>query len=663
MSGTIVGFDICAVIILIILIFSLYLRKMTKGRSNFLFICLIIIILISGLLDIATYLVPEYVAYTERNRKLVYVIDYLYFFARNMTTSFYILFIYSVYGMWHEFKNNTILILIWSIPISIIAGTIISDIFTHNIFYISADLTYYRGPWIVILYACSLFIMCYSVFFIVKYKDMVDKAKYIILLLNFPFSISGILIQMLIPKLPLEIFTTTFPALLISIVVLRPEEIINFETGSLNYFACIDSFQRNFKLKREMLAVFIKITNYKKIKNQIGNDSYHELLLQINKELYQASIDDESEFFYLDKACFVLGTLRIDYEKFINTVNRLNDLLNQKHVINHIEIHLETKICVVRCPQDLSDLTSVLNFGNNFYKNINVCNQVTYLESESKIKNFNVKTEIDEIIKKAIIKNKFQIYFQPIYDVKNNKFSSAEVLIRLFDDKYGYISPSIFIPAAEKCGAIHQIGDFILEESCKFVASHDFEQLGLEYIEINLSVAQCIEIDFASKIIGLLKKYRIHPDRINFEITETSREFNPELFDKNLDILSKNGLSFSLDDYGTGFSNIHRVTALPLNIVKLDKCFVDDFYRDEVKKIADITINMLKKIEKSVLVEGIETEEQLNNFIALGVDYIQGYYFSKPLSEKDFILYLREKNRIVQHNAIADSLNSTEENR
>lgn len=645
MKETIVGFDICAVVIIIFLVFSLFLRKMTKGRSNFLFISLIIIIFFSGLFDIASYVFPKYAAPTELNRKILYIIDYFYFFARNMTTSFYILFIYSVYGMWHEFKNNTILILIWSIPISIIMGTILSDVFTHNIFYISADLSYYRGPWLYILYVCSVFIMSYSLFFIIKYRDMVDKSKFIILLSNYPISIFGLIIQFIFPQYPLEIFTSTFPLVLISLIVLRPEEIINYETGSLNFFACIDSFQKNFKLKRDMLSIFIKITNYKKIRNQIGNEKYRELLSIVNKELYQASADDEAEFFYLDKATFVLGTLRIDLEKIRNTAERINEILNTKHVINHIEIHFDTKICVVRCPQDLSDLTSVLNFANNFYKNISIANSVTYLEKEAKAKDFKIKTEIDEIIKRAISKEEFKIYFQPIYDVNKNKFSSAEALIRLFDEKYGYISPALFIPAAEKSGAIHQIGDYILEKSCEFIASTDFEKLGLEYIEINLSVAQCIEINFASKVIELMKKYRIHPDKINFEITETSREFNPELFDKNIEILAKNGISFSLDDYGTGYSNIHRVATLPLNIVKLDKCFVDDFYRDEVKKIAEITINMLKKIEKRVLVEGIETEQQLNNFISLGCDYIQGYYFTKALSEKDFILFLDEKNR------------------
>lgn len=644
MTDYIIVFDACSIVILLVLFFSLYLRKMVRGRTNVLFIIFSLTILISAIADIGTVLFPAHASPSEKNIAINYAIDYLYFFTRNMTMPIYVLFLISVSGMWHEFKNNTIQKFIWSVPVSIINGTILVDIFSHNIFYIAADLQYYRGPWLKVLYFSAAFVILYSMFFIFKYREMVDNSKFFILFSVVPVSITGIIIQLFFPKVLIEIFTTTVPMLLISLIVQRPEEIINFETGCLNYFACIDEFQRNFKLKRDMLSIFININNAKKIKQQIGNENYRGLLNQIIKELYQNATDDENELYYLDNSTFVIATQQIDSKRTDQTAQEICNLLNKKHSINKIDVYLQTKICIVRCPQDLSDLTGVINFANTFASNIVVTNMVTYLQAEANSKEFKIKSEIDEIIKRGISQHRFKVYYQPIYDVNYHRFTSAEALIRLFDEKYGYISPALFIPAAEKNGAIHQIGDYVLENVCNFISSNNLEKLGLEYLEVNLSVAQCIEKNFGNKIIDVLKKYRIKPHQINFEITETSEEFNPEVFDTNIELLSRNGISFSLDDYGTGYSNIKRVTTLPLNIIKLDKCFVDEYQNEEVRVVVQNTVKMLKKLEKHILVEGIETESKLNTFIELGCDFIQGFYFSKPIPEKDFIMFLINKN-------------------
>ena len=240
------------------------------------------------------------------------------------------------------------------------------------------------------------------------------------------------------------------------------------------------------------------------------------------------------------------------------------------------------------------------------------------------------------------------MYYQPIYNLKEKRFTSAEALIRLKDDEYGMISPGLFIPVAEKNGAIHQIGEFVFDDVCRFVSDNKLHELGLQYVEINLSVAQCIESNFYSKVSNVLQKYKINPTFINLEITETAMNMNHEVSDLNINRLSEMSINFSLDDYGSGYSNIKRIMSLPLSIIKLDKTFADEFQNNDMKVVIASTISMFRKINKEILIEGVESKEARDYFESVGCDYIQGYFFSKPLPQNEFIEFLRLHNEELE---------------
>ena len=175
------------------------------------------------------------------------------------------------------------------------------------------------------------------------------------------------------------------------------------------------------------------------------------------------------------------------------------------------------------------------------------------------------------------------------------------------------------------------------------MGSAEFEELGLDYIEVNLSVLQCLDPGLVSQIKELEKKYRVDPKHINFEITESVYAQDSSIFDKNLISLCKEGYEISLDDYGTGYSNIHRLLSLPLSIIKIDKSMVDAAFTKEGSIVIANSIKMMKDVDKYVVVEGVESKEQVDIVENEGADFIQGFYFSKPLSEDDFVEFLAVK--------------------
>lgn len=254
--------------------------------------------------------------------------------------------------------------------------------------------------------------------------------------------------------------------------------------------------------------------------------------------------------------------------------------------------------------------------------------------------------ELQEIIEDAIKMKKFKMYYQPIYSLSEDKFVSAEALLRLPHETLGFIPPDVFIPVAEKTGIIHPIGDFVNEEVFKFMSSPEYKRLGLNYMEINLSTTQCMVSTLADRVIQQMKKYDINPSEVNFEITETAANFSQKIMEQNLVRLSKTGVGFSLDDYGTGYSNIKRMVQLPLKIVKLDKLFADGLADKKMRLVLQNTVQMIKDIDMEIVVEGIETSKAFRLFKELGCEHIQGYYFCKPLAQSEFVKFIENFNSI-----------------
>ena len=206
------------------------------------------------------------------------------------------------------------------------------------------------------------------------------------------------------------------------------------------------------------------------------------------------------------------------------------------------------------------------------------------------------------------------------------------------------------IPAAEKSGAIHKIGDYVLTEVFQFIASSEYKKLGLEYIEINLSVSQCMHHGLADSILESMSRYGVSSNQVNLEITESAASYDQSVMSENLEQLSAAGLTFSLDDYGTGYSNMYRIAALPLKIVKLDKTFVNN-QNSKMWTILQNTVRMIKDLNMEIVVEGIETEEMVKKFSDLKCDFIQGYFFSKPIPQREFVEFIDRWNNRQKVNA------------
>lgn len=254
---------------------------------------------------------------------------------------------------------------------------------------------------------------------------------------------------------------------------------------------------------------------------------------------------------------------------------------------------------------------------------------------------------LNRMLADAIDNDGFEVVYQPIYSTEKKAFISSEALVRLKDKTtLGFVSPEEFIPLAERSGYIIKIGEIVFEKVCAAIDKIRGEGLALEYIEVNLSALQSIDENVPEVFKGIMKRYGLEPSSINLEITETTAVESASLLEKNMARFRSMGCSFSMDDFGTGYSNLSKMAEVNYDLIKFDKSLIWPSFGEDKNAKSEIilsnTVHMVSSLGAHIVAEGVETQEMAEKLTEMGVHYLQGYFFSRPISESDYLEFLKK---------------------
>lgn len=640
-------FDICAIPLFLMILLVCFSRRMTNGNANRLFITLVFLSLFSTVADLGMEICDNLAPLSEAGRIVCTVSTYVYLILRNSNNVVLLLFLLALT------RTTTLLRERWakivcSLPYALLLVLLAQNPFTHNVFTVTAQVGYTRGPLMMVCYGIALIYGLVGLAYCVYCRRFLAKNKWAALLSVYILAHLAVLIQLYYPTLLIEMFCTALGEMLIMISIMRPEERMDNSVGMLSWVS-YQSDLRNIVLSGERVQIIvIRMLNCREIRNYLGEHKYNRYLSEIAKGIRALQSNHHSNMeLYFERPGTIYLILDADSASGNSAGERLlSEVGDEIKRYADMGVRFEPCICLIRCPDDLQKTEDIIKLGHKFQK-IDSRQQTVFRASEIVCsKTFVIESHIDEILDRAIRDHHIKMYYQPIYDVHTGLFQSAEALARIIDPEYGYISPAEFIPAAEAEGYIIPIGDEVLELVFRFIAEHDMDALGLQYIEINLSVAQCMESSLPDKILSLQQKYGVDPSRVNLEITETMFENISEVMLKNVNKLTAMGYSFSLDDYGIGYSNIQRINHIPLRFIKIDKSMLDEVHSEHGRIILEYTVRMMQSIGKTLVVEGAETDEVVKILEEMHCDYIQGFHFSRPLPEEAFIRFIREEKRL-----------------
>lgn len=640
--GKSISFDVAALVLLIILLNSCYVRKMTSGISNRIFIVVTLFTLVSTVFDIWAVTLDN--AQSDNVTALL-IAHSGYLITHFLSGPLHLLFFISLTDTWHILRKKIGILIFLLIPLTVMMIAFIANFFNQLVF--SVDNGYTRGPLFILMYIATVLYIVFDITYIIRYHKLFSLAKLMAISTVVPVGSAAMIIQMFYPHLLLEMFCGAISLLIVSIGIQRPEDYIDSFTQLTKYSAYVNDMKRASDNDKHVNIVMLNIGNFQAIQSMIGFDTSILVLKEIAGKIRE--IDKRmhgcADMYYLDNGRFRIVLCGKNYDKAESIAEELNNELKQKIDINGLDINLTPYIVLSKFPEELFNVRRLMDFGADFHVRNPYTGQVMKASEIYNQNQLDIQNNIDTIIERALENESFEVYYQPIYSTIESKFVSAEALIRLIDPEHGFISPEALIIAAEKNGSIHKIGEFVFEKVCQFIASDDFKRLGLDYIEVNLSVAQIMNGDLPEIYLAIMDKYHITPDRINLEITETAAAYAQHVMEENLAKLTQAGISFSLDDYGTGYSNMQRVIQLPLKIIKIDKSFVDAQNNPKVWIFLKNTVKMLKDMNMEIVVEGVETQEMLDAFSNLKCDFIQGYFFSKPIPRNAFVDFITQAHK------------------
>ena len=275
--------------------------------------------------------------------------------------------------------------------------------------------------------------------------------------------------------------------------------------------------------------------------------------------------------------------------------------------------------------------------------------QITDDDFDKTQKNLIVHIRIASDIIEALKRNEFELYYQPIFSIKDNRIVGFEALSRWHHPVYGMMSPMQFIDIAESTDQILSIGLWVLEKACfdlKMLTEEykSYDKQGSLFVSVNISARQLARAEHVSKFINIVEKTGVDPSCINLEVTESILISEQDYAQQTLSSLRDQGFQVSLDDFGTGYSSLSHLQKFPVDIIKIDRSFIGYMLSNyDCMQIVKASIGLAHALDKKVVAEGVESEEELIQLLDMKCNYAQGYHFSKPLPLKEAIEYLKQQ--------------------
>jgi len=385
---------------------------------------------------------------------------------------------------------------------------------------------------------------------------------------------------------------------------------------------------------------FIDLDKFKIVNDTLGHDAGDDVLKETAKRLLGLVRKEDvvARFSGDEFAILLLNEKTHEQAIFTSTMiaQKIIDRLSEVFYINRSELFIGSSVGISIFPEDGKSSEQLLkhadmamyeakNQGRNNYK---------FYKKEFSVASQD-RLAMENNLRKAIDNAEFKLFYQPQYDAKSLAISGAEVLIRWFQDPFGrnkMIPPDLFIPIAEETGLIIEIGAWILETAC--CQFKQWLKLGysIPQVSVNVSARQFMDDGFMQSVEDALKKAELEPKYLELEITESMLIGDLNRIELQLKRLKNMGIKIALDDFGTGYSSLSYLKKFPIDVLKIDQSFIRELtIGSKDASIACAIIEMGHSLNQKIVAEGVENEMQLNFLSERKCDFIQGYYFSKPL--------------------------------
>lgn len=502
-------------------------------------------------------------------------------------------------------------------------------------FHTENDDFYTYGASIMATYLFAVSFVLATIFFSIRFRKHMASRRFGSMLAWMLIWLAAAVVQFMVSTLPLVGFATALGLNIIYAELENPEANIDNETGAFTAHALLLYMEQFFQRGRTFSGLTVILIpddkNLNREESKVLMVSAARLLMGVSGATVFRNIGNEFMVLFENEDAMSSG-----YEE-------IRSLLSKPIPADRRMLYFETRYILMPSSEVASGADDIFWFRSYFTPS-GIESDFTVIDEDT-VKSFHETAAIKEMIGEALRDERIEVFYQPIYSTKRHRFVSAEALARIRGKDGEIIPPGVFIPVAEQSDLILQIGEVVFRQVCDFLSRIDIRALGMHYVEVNLSVAQIEQRTLAADYRRIVREAGIDPTLLNLEITESATVSSRNTLIQNMTTLIEQGMRFSLDDFGTGQSNLDYVLTMPVDFIKFDHTLTRAYFEDEKARfVVESTIEMVKKLGLEIVAEGIETKEQLDRMVELGVSFIQGFYFSKPIPEQEFLSFVRERN-------------------
>lgn len=627
----VIHYNIAAFIVFLTIIIHMSYRKSIKTYKTRVYSIMLWTAILTTMLDIVTIITIKYSKIFPLGAN--YFINELYYFAIYVVLPF-MYYVYTVISIRNEkkliLKNKLILV-----PAIVETVLIAGASFVETVFYFDENRDFHYGKLRVVLYIATGIYMSVGIIKTIVNRKLLRRRQEIAIYIYTVAILIATVVQRFNANLLLVQFATSIALLIAYMALENPDEYEDKELRILNKNAFVEIYTQYMMNNKTFKVLVIRVDGIKYINEILGSQNVHRIFKQIVNSLN--NIRKDVELYRISDGRFALmSTEEVDWEEIQAMVK---GRFNQPFKVDGGEAAISEVMCMLSYPDKISSaehMSDMIEYGLNKAKTQGD-DAIVYAD-ESILEDGRRENKIVQTMRQALRDKTFEVYYQPIYSVEKKCYTSAEALLRLRSEEFGFISPDEFIPLAEKNGMILEIGEFVFREVCRTISEEKLWIKGIEYVDVNLSVVQCMQEKLHEKLVAIMDEYNLEYKYINLEITETAAIMSSEILEKNMKKLMEKGIKFSLDDYGTGFSNISTIIEYNFHTVKLDKSMVWAAMNNKKAMCAlEYTIAMVKSMNMELIAEGVEDEAQVDMLTNLGCDFFQGYYYSRPVCKTDFM--------------------------
>lgn len=582
---------------------------------------------------------------TPRTLLLTWIVTLIYFMTTPLMGLVY--FFYTLANIHEENPRLKQYLLFSAIPGMVYLGFVLANPLTKCLFDLTIEGGYVQGSWISTTYIIFYLYCLACVVFVALQGKRVSPAIRAILF-SFPL-IAGvvIIIQLIYPTIILSGSAATGAILIIYLFLQNKRISIDYLTHLPNRHEFLKMLGLCLRRKHPCSIVVVSLREFKDVNETHGQQCGDCLLAAISAYLRKSLGLREGEIYRYSGDEFALLLHEGDSAAVKRIVQQVLDRMSRPWEVQKCTCVLSVAIGIVHYPNTSNELTGLINgldVAVGYAKKASGCFYVCYCTPEL-LQSAKRRHLIAEELAANTASYGFEIYYQPIFSVQENRFVKAEALLRMPSERLGFVFPDEFIPVAEETGLIIEITYLVLDKVCRLLRSLIDQGIAPENININFSALQFMQKDLIPRMLKIISQHDIPFSKIKVEFTESTLAENTEMVTNCLVQMNETGLRIALDDFGTGYSNLISVLDLPIDAVKLDKSLVWSAMKNERCSIAVQNFaRAFRELGMTVLAEGVETEEQREFVVNAGCTLIQGYFYAKPMPEAAFVAFLKEKS-------------------